>query len=244
MNRPTVNNTIARWTRIGVLFGARASRCSPDPDRLLLDTARLAPSSARLFSLAITWLSEYDRFIARHRLKRLVLDQLEDSVRPVLGLLLDLAIKNGASPELSRVAKACGQYATPRPLFDIHASSPARRKLARHTACKEAKLRGLWAPDVEIKLDALRPASWIVARNPGYQERAIRRGDLRCTILETLQRDVPDHDLDSESALVKLCAAERPAVSASLDDLEREGYPLRQPNNEDRRSHRIRLHVA
>lgn len=241
MTKPTVDNTIARWARVGVLFGARPSRRSPDLERLLLDTARLAPKNARLFTLAVSWLSEYDSFIARHRLKRLIVDELEANTRPVLGLLLDLAIKHGASRELNIAAKACGKTKTPAPLFDVHSRSETRRNLAKQSACIEAKRRGLWAPDVAIKLDALRPASWIVKRNPQYRERAIRKGDLRCTILETLRRDVPDHELESELALVRLCAAQRPAVSASLDDLDREGLRLRWVDPNDRRRNRIRL---
>lgn len=244
MNPPTLDNTIARWARVGVLFGGRPGRRSPDLERLLLDTARLAGDDARLFTLAITWLSQCDGFVARHRLKRLVRDELEPQSQPSLGLLLDLAIEHGASPTLNLVAKQCGSFADPRPLFAVHASSKTRRELARQTACPQAVQRGLWVPDVELKLDALRPAAWIVDHNPAYADRIVRKGDLRASILETLRHDVPGGKLESEQALVELCAANRPAVSAALDDLEREGIRIRRPDPSDRRRNRIQLPVA
>jgi len=241
---PDADSLFARWARAGVLFGTRPSHRSPDPERLLLDTARLAPSHARLFALSVTWLSQYSSFVARHRLKRLVIDELEPDARPTLGLLLDLAIKHGAARGLTLVAQACGRHVEPRPLFVVHRGSAARRRLAEQAACSEAKRRGLWAPDVEPKPDALRPASWIIAHNPAYRDRAVRKGDLRCSVLEVLRLDAPHGRLDSELALVQLCAANRPAVSAALDDLEREGVRLRHRDPDDRRRHRIEYAAA
>lgn len=244
MTPATLDNTIRRWVRVGVLFGNRPARQSPDLERLLMDTARLAPSHARLFVLGVTWLSRYSNFVARHRLKRLVLRELDRDENAVLGLMLDLAIKHGAARNLNIAAEACGRIARPRPLFDIHGTSASRQRSAERTACPEARRRGLWAPDVEIKLDALRPAAWIIARNPTFRDRAIRKGDLRATIIETLRHDAPDGQLPSEGVLAEWCAANRPAVSAALDDLELEGICLRRRDADDRRRHRIQLPAA
>lgn len=241
MKPETLDHLIARWSRAGILFGQRPARTSPDPERLLLATARLIPQSPRLYQHVIAWLSQYDCFIARHRLKRLILDELEPAHRPALGLILDLAIEHGASRELNKAANECGQLTEPQPLFAIHQTSPLRRDLARRTASPTAIQRGLWAPEIELTLDALRPVNWIIQHNPSYRERAIRKGDLRCTILETLARDTPDQALPSELDLVRLCAANRPAVSAALNDLAREGITLRHADPEDGRRHRIEL---
>lgn len=224
-----------------MLFGTTPSRRSPDLERLLLDTVRLAPTNARLFVLAVTWLSQYANFVARHRLKRLVLTELEPEARPVLGLILDLAIQHGAAGNLNIAANVCGKATPPRPLFDIHASSDTRRQFAQRAACAAAKRRDLWTADVDLKLDALRPASWILEKNPSFRERAIRKGDLRATILETLRHDIPGHEVPSELTLVNLTAANHLAVSAALDDLELEGACHRRPNAEDRRRHQVQL---
>lgn len=241
MKKPTQNTVLAQWSRAGILFGTPAARTSPDPERLLLNTARHAPGNVRLFSHAVSWLAQYSNLIARHRLKRLATDELEPDARPTLGLLLDFAITHGASRELNLAADCCEKHDKPRILFDVHRRSPARRRLAKSSASPAAVARGLWAPHVEPATDALRPAAWIIQRNPSYRDRAIRKGDLRSTILETLRRDTPEGSLGSERELAMLCAANRPAVTRSLNDLEIEGIRLRHPDPNDRRRTRIRL---
>lgn len=241
MKNDTLDNTIRQWSRAGILFGSQPSQQPPDLERLLLDTARHAARSARLFALVVTWLSQYDRFVARHRLKSLIKRELQVEYRPVLGFLLDLAIKHGATPTLNTAAKVCGAFDRLHPLFNIHQGSLAREQMAQANACLEAKRRGLLAPDVEIRLDTLRPASWIIQQNPQWMDRAIRKGDLRCSIIEVLRHDVPGARLSREAELLPLCAANRPAISTALSDLELEGAIVREIDSEDRRRHAIAL---
>lgn len=229
MARTELDITIARWSRIGVLFGSRPARTSPDLERLLLDTARLAPGNARLFYPAVTWLSRYGNFVARHRLKWLVETELDAEHQPALGALLALAVKHGASRELLVAADACGPADAPRPLFDVQRRSTALVKIAQDHACAEGLRWNLWLPDEPPKLDALRPARWIIDQNPDYLDRIVRKGDLRCSILLTLHHDTPDGCVDSEVALARKCSANRIAIRSALDDLDREGYALRQP---------------
>ncbi len=228
MNKTDLDHTISRWTRLGVLFGSRPARTSPDIERLLLDTARLAPSNARLFYLAVTWLSQYGNFVVRHRLKRLVETQLAHLHQPTLAALLGLAVKHGASKELQIAAEACHAAGEAGPLFEVHHQSRVLADLARRSACPEGLRWNLWLPDEPPKLDALRPAHWVIKHNPSYIDRIVRRGDLRASILLTLQQDVPDGNVDSETALARLCSANRIAIRHALDDLEHEGYILRQ----------------
>lgn len=229
MTHADLDKTIARWARVGVLFGSRPARTTPDLERLLLDTARRAPGNARLFYLAVTWLSRYGNFIARHRLKRLIETDLESVHQPVLGALLALAVKHGASRELLVAADVCSPADAPRPLFDVQRRSPALAKIAQRHACSEGLRWNLWLPDEAPKLDALRLARWIINRNPDYLDRIVRKGDLRCSILLVLRHDTPDSSVDSEVALAEQCSANRIAVRNALDDLDREGYALRQP---------------
>ena len=235
-----IDNLIRDWARVGVLFGTRPSASSPDLERLLLNTARHAHAEPRLFSSAVTWLTEFGNFIARHRLKRLA-TELDPTSKPVLGLLIDLTVKHGATREFRSIAAICGKREEAGPLFEVHASTPARRQLAKNNACPEALKRNLWAPDVEPEPDVLRPASWALDNNPDYFNRIVRKGDLRATILEVLQRDLPDHTADSEVQLAELCGANRPAIRSALDDLEREGFELRSHHPTDRRRTQIQL---
>jgi len=228
MTHADLDNTIARWSRVGVLFGSRPARTTPDLERLLVDTARLAAGNARLFYLAVTWLSRYGNFIARHRLKRLVETDLEADFQPALGALLALAVKHGASRELLVAADVSSPADTPHPLFDVQRRSPVLAKIAQRHACAEGQRWNLWLPDEPPKLDALRPGRWIINQNPEYLDRIVRKGDLRCSILLVLRHDTPCGSADSEVALAEKCSANRIAVRNALDDLEREGYTLRQ----------------
>lgn len=223
-----------------MLFGGSPATTSPDLERLLLDTARLAPVNARLFYLAVTWLSQYANFVARHRLKRLVETQLVHEDQPVVGALLALAVSHGATKELLIAAEVCRKAVSGRPLFEVHARATALTRIARSQACPAGLRWNLWVPDERPKREALRPARWLLQHNPGYLDRIVRKGDLRCTILLALQHDAPEGVVASEVALAALCSANRIAVRHALDDLEREGHALRQPSP-GRRNTRIVL---
>lgn len=224
---------ISDWVRIGVLINYAPSDRTPDVEHLLLDTARVAHADPLAFTMAATWLVEYGRLVAVHRLKRLIVTELEHDYVPVLGYLLQTAVDHGATPKLSRAIDACEPATTPEPLFDAYKANPTLVAISEQHATEESKRWGLWAPPVQLKFDALRPTRWILRQNPEFRERAIRNGDLRCSILETLRRDVKDHRVASESELARLCAANRAAVRKALDDLELEGYELRAERSTD-----------
>ena len=141
MSKPDLDHTIARWTRLGVLFGGRPTRTSPDLEPLLLDTARLAPISARLFYLAVSWLSQYGNFVARHRLKRLIETHLARPNESALAAMLHLAVNHGASKELRIAAEACHPAEELCPLFAVHRRSPARANACSSGGMVSSRLR-------------------------------------------------------------------------------------------------------
>lgn len=223
--RPTLES---EWSRLGVLLGVAPSRHGEtlddavDVERLLLRTARAVPGHARLFGLAITWLVEYSGFVAKHRLRRLVIEELEPVHQPALGLLLEEAIRLGAQPDLRLAAEVCRPAHSPGPLFDAARDHLTLRTLAEQSATAESKRWGVWTPAPELKKDAIRPVSWLLEHNPGLKDRIVRRGDLRCSILETLRHDTAGV-ASSESELARLNAATRVAVRKSLHALVLEG---------------------
>lgn len=232
------------WAQIGVLFGCDPSGSTPDLERLLLDTARQCPANARLLPLAVTWLALYGQFVARHRLKRLALDELEAEARTVLGLLIEAAVERGATRDLLIVSEVCGPRASPVPLSRAQRGRPALERMAEQRASGLSRRWGIWAPPVALKHDAVRPVIWLLTQNPGYSERIIRKGDLRASILETLRRDVPRHTAPSVSALTRLSGATRTAVHKALTALELEGVVTvgKAPPNE--RDHPVVLRTA
>lgn len=211
---------VARWAAIGVFFGSEPDTATPDLERLVLDTARHAPAMPRLFEMAITWLHLYGDLIAKHRLKRLIRDELEPEHRPVLGLLLDLA-QDGSHPlEFQSVIRTLNPATTPGPLFNVQ-REPKLAAIARRHATVRSRTWNLWCPPMRIKMSAIRPAWWMMARNPELILRADFRGDLRASIIASLR-----HDADagaSELRLAAMAGGSRAQVRAALRNLEMTG---------------------
>lgn len=221
---PPPDPVYAAWARLGFVFRATPAAKTPDIERLLLDTARLAPDHSRLFYGSITWLSQWWAAVARLRLRQLIAEELEPEFHPVIGLLLEEAcrLSNGRH-DLLEASRSCEPAATPGPLFALDRASPALAEIARLEASPASLKWGCFAPAAERKEDALADAATILKANPSLVDCTVRRGDLRASILVSLRhRPQP-----SESALARHLRVNRIAVRASLDALETEGVFLR-----------------
>jgi hypothetical protein len=113
----------------------------------------------------------------------------------------------------------------PRPLFRLQQENRAWRAVAASEASALSKRWGLWCQAVEIKDDAVRPASWIIARNPCFYDRAVLRGDLRLSILGVLHA-AQDWGR-SELTLARAVGANRSAVRHALSALEQSCHVAR-----------------
>jgi hypothetical protein len=189
---------------------------------LLLDTARLAPQDARLFEVAAAWLSTYYELVAPHRLLRLLRDQGEPQLKPVLGLLLNLVGQRQKTGHFRGVIAQCRPEPEGKPLYEFQQRNPRLRAIARNKASAISKRWGLWVEDFPLKTDAIRPAPWVLRHNPALAWRERFEGDLRACIVETLQRDTSAGR--SESQLARACHASRDALRQALDRLSRYGY--------------------
>ncbi len=222
MNTHRIASVEAAWSRLGVLLPVEPQHESPDLERLLLETVRQLPTNARLFQIAVTWLATFGGFVAKHRLKRLVITELERESQPVLGLLLETAIRLGSPQELDQIAEVCHPSELPRPLFKSQQSSPAVSSLAESNASALSRKWGVWAPEIDLKRGVIRPVGWVLKHNKDYRDRIVRKGDLRCSIIETLRRDT-NGEVPSEAELARLCGASRHAIRKSLEALKLEG---------------------
>ena len=229
------------WARLGVLFNCRASRRTPDLERLLLDTARACPDNARLLPLVVTWLSQYGQFVARHRLKRLVQTELEPEHSSILGLIVEEAITAGGTRELLIVSEVCEPRRPAGPLARARRAEASLVEVAKRQASEASARWGAWAPPIEPKPDAIRSVSWLLEHNPELRERIVRKGDLRVSIIETLRRDAPGGTVSSEVALANLSGATRAAVRKALGALCLEGVVSVGAMPENGREHRVTL---
>lgn len=220
MNDP-LNDLISRWVSVGVAFGAPPAKGAIDLERLLLDTARRAPDMARLFVMAATWLHAYGDLVAKHRLKRLIRDELSPEHHAVLGLLLDIAQKGTHPLEFDTVIKTLKHSHHAQPLFQVERANESLVRRAERRASELSRKWKLWCESIEFKDDALRPSTWVMARHPDFVTRADFRGDLRASILASLRHDAGAGS--SELRLAELAGGSRAQVRSALRNLEMTG---------------------
>jgi hypothetical protein len=234
MMNPRLDNLISQWTRIGAGFSVAQSPVPPDVERMLLETARQAPHMARLFIMAATWLHRYGDLVAKHRLKRLIRDELEPEHRAALGLLLDIAQRGTHPAKFASIIRELSPATKSGPFFDVERANAKLAERARRRASPISARWGLWCEEIEFKDDALRPATWLMRENPELIMRADFRGDLRASVLAALAHDA-DAGL-SELDLARLCGGSRAQVRSALDNLELTGKACRTRKDRERRT--------
>lgn len=205
------------------MLNVPAARKTPDVERLLLDTARVASANSRLFILAASWLAQYGNYVAKHRLARLIGDELEPEHRPTLGLLLDWAKEHGDrnGSRFNLAIEACGPARDARPLFDAERGNALFARLAEQRASALSLKWGRWMADFEPKASALRLSEWIAQQNPSLHERALTGGDLVASVLAECQ--ACNGAIESEAELARRCGASRPAIRDAMHKLQLAG---------------------
>lgn len=216
-----LDQLIRQWTSLGAAFNTNPSSGELDLERLILDTARNAPRMARLFVMAATWLHTYGDLVAKHRLKRLIRDELELEYQPILGLLLEISQQGTHPPEFETVIKILQPAPKAHPLFESSSKNPKLSELAKHKASRISRRWNLWCQPIEFKNDAIRPASWLMRRHPEFITRADFRGDLRASILASLRFDQDAGH--SELRLADRSGGSRAQLRNSLRNLEISG---------------------
>lgn len=224
MSKKLLNSTAARWSRLGAMLNVQAVARTPDIERLLLDTARVASANVRIFMVAASWLARYGDYVAKHRLARMIRDELEPEDRPTLGLLLEWAREHGDSNgfRFNLAIEACGSAIDHRPLLDVERRNAAFARLAKRRSSALSRKWGRWISDFSVKTDALRPPEWIAEHNPSLVERALTGGDLLASVLAECEAD--PKGITSEAELARRCGASRPGIRAAIRRLELAGF--------------------
>lgn len=215
-----LNKVLADWTRIGVAFNIRPAILTPDLETLLLRTAQSLPTDPHLLPAVVSWLVEYPLFVAGHRLAAITRQAPPPSgdTLAALGFLLETVRSITKTRHFDQTIRLCHPATPAHPLFVAQQQNSAWSKIARSEASAIARHWGLWCQSVELKDDVIRPASWIIACNPTFFDRAVLRGDLRLSVLASLQSDPAFGS--SESSLAKSLGANRAAVRHALKALE------------------------
>lgn len=213
-----LDNILSQWARLGATFNVEQSDDTPDIEFLLISTAELTPQFARLLPMTVSWLTQFEKLVCRHRLAVFAKQIQSQEQSAILGYMLSCVRANNGSSHFNLAIQHCSPLPKPQPLYDIDRQNEKLAKLAEKFACKLANKWGLWAPAERFYDDAIRPAQWIMQNNPSLQYRALFAGKLQATIIATLIND-PSAGA-SESALTRACHATRNAIRDALDHLE------------------------
>lgn len=213
-----IKSILMRWSKLGAAFNVKPVDSTPDIEQLLIDTARVLPENARLFSVAVTWLCKNYRLVCRHRLAGFATRIDAPQASAVLGLMLDIVKSKLGIDHFNIAIKKCKPLKNAKPLFIVDRSNSKLAEMAKTASCEIGIKWGLWSEDPQLKDDALRPADWIMTENSQLKYRAVFNGNLRASILETLTYDKQAGQ--SESALAKCCGVTRKAIRQALDHLE------------------------
>lgn len=216
---------VDQWRDSGVLYeGAEPSsrRARPiDLERLILDTVRFMAHMPRLFNTSATWLHAYGDMVAKHRLKRLVSDDLDPALEPALGALLDTAQESQNPREFASVVAALRPADIPESLFAVVRGNEVFTTHAKRKTGEIGRRWRVYLIDEPLRPKVLRPAAWIMKRHPDFVLRADFKGDLRASVMASLAFD--DGAGDSELALARAAGGSRAQIRKALDNLEMTG---------------------
>ena len=220
-----IDRIVDHWRDAGVLYegsdpsGRRAR--SLDVERLIIDTVRMMAYMPRLFNTSATWLNAYGDLVAKHRLKRLVTDDLDASLQPALGALLDTAQESQIPREFASVVATLRPADVPQSLFAVVRGNEVFTTHAKQRTGEVGRRWRVYLIDEPLRPKVLRPAAWIMKRHPDFVLRADFKGDLRASVMASLAFD--EGADESELALARAAGGSRAQIRKALDNLEMTG---------------------
>lgn len=176
----------AAWARVGGGLSVAPSRRRVDLEELVARTALAAPLDARLFWVAVGWLSVHHALVNVRRLAARI-RTLEPGGCAVVGAMLDAAaLVSPAAARLSTATRACEPLSEPRPLFDAMAAHPVLALKVREGALPVFARWGFWQDDLSPRTDAIRPVAWVLSHCPELRSRALFGAGLDAEIFDVL----------------------------------------------------------
>lgn len=225
-----IDAVVASWRDAGVAYEGPGPRegiqPSLDLERLLLRSVAVMGEMPRLFNTTASWLHAYSDLVARHRLRRLAASELDRSLRPLLGALLETAEGTGARREFATVVAELEPASQPHSPFAVSRRSPALERLARERGGAIGRRWRLYIGDEPLRPKVLRSSRWVMGRHPDFVIRADFKGDLRASVMASLWFD--EGAGESELSLARACGGSRAQVRRALDNLEMTGKVSRR----------------
>ena len=224
---PFLDGVIDRWRDAGVAYNGPALDGKPAPgppldlERLLLDTSRAMRHVARLYNTTATWLHDFGDLVAKHRLRRLIGDELAIDDHAPLGAVLDCAQEAQNPREFASVVGVLQPAREPSPLYAALANRPQLLAIVKAKTGQIGTRWRIYIDEEPLRPKVLRPASWIMRRHPDFVLRADFKGDLRASVMASLAFD--EGACESELALARAAGGSRAQIRKALDNLEMTG---------------------
>jgi len=172
----------ASWVRLGVNVSGAPSPTPVDLEALLLETAKLVRTDARLFWGVASWLHVYGNLVDG----RLLSNMLSKTPPPAAFAALVIASE---CPQLTALLRRCKPTAPPLPLFEVMTTSNILRDKVTRAHLPQFAAWGFLVDEVQLRPEALRPATWLYRNNHALLIRAILGAGLRAQILTVLIDD-------------------------------------------------------
>jgi hypothetical protein len=212
----------ARWARLGAGSTGEPSEEKVDLERLLVDSAVVAPGDAELFWKAASWLATHYKLVDTRRLGRF-LDDLSGVSSAVAGAMVDVALEQSPAARSLRSARThCRVLYTPKPLFTATRRTHVSAGVAWKTWLPLFKRWGLRHDQMSLVVDEVQPIHWVMTNCPELRVRALLGADLEAAVLEALFEE-PATITD----LAKHLDATRAAVHDAVMSLVGRGLLLR-----------------
>jgi hypothetical protein len=180
-----INLLYQKWIRLGWMAAGNMFEHEIDIEELIVETTHKARQDGRLFKWFLTWLRDYNDLINVKRLLRI----LNKADTAVLGAALEIAMENGANPNLHTVTKRCKRKARVEVLFtgmeDVFAFAEQEKK----NGLPVYKKWGLYSTLLEFYDDARRTREWVLRNNTNLAIRALFGQNIRAEIIYCILRN-------------------------------------------------------
>lgn len=174
------------WARVGVLFNVQPADARIDLEKLVVRTAAVARDDERLCIMAASWLAAHHHLLDARRFARQLL-AVDANTSAVAGVLLSMAVAGvPGTTALHAAVSHCRPLRKRQPLYRTMEKYPRLLRLVQRETLPLFRTWGFWHNDATLKLNAVRPISWIVKHCPELRVRAVLGPGLDAELVECL----------------------------------------------------------
>jgi hypothetical protein len=178
----TIQTLMRRWKRLGFGFAIDSCDAAVDPERLIADTAFEGRREPVCMWAMLTWLVRFGDLVNVPRLERMITEQNG----PALGVIIDIAVENGADRKLKNAGRRCRPFTVPQILFSVMEEKKTTRTYEQTYTLPQFAKWGLFCSSFNVKSDALHAREHVLRNNRNLLLRTLFGANARSEILFAL----------------------------------------------------------